>query len=192
MRDEPRRVQENPPRLAPPRKLREGRQAVQDQDRHFAGRCRQRRRHRQADQEGQARPGHQHGAALSRPADHGCVPGDRRALHGHRQLRAARRSQVHLQMAVAVSRQVQGQGHHGHSRLRLRSRPVEHLLRLRAGIPVRRDRADRHHRLQRRQPRQSVRNQLQSGNQSARSHPARQILERWQVDRNRPACRFRA
>ena len=94
---------------------------VQDADRHFPGRCRQRRRDGRAAQQGQARPRHQHGAALPGSADHGCLPRGGRALHGHGQLRAARRSQVHVQMAVALSRQVQGQGHDGGPRLRLRS-----------------------------------------------------------------------
>ena len=140
VRDEPRRLQEDPSGLAPPRKLRGGRQALQDADRDQPGRCRQRRRDGRPDQEGQARPRHQHGAALPGPADHGCVPGDGRALHGHGQLRAARRRQVRVHLAVDVPGQVQGQGHHGDPRLRLRSGPVEHLLRLRAGVPVRRDR----------------------------------------------------
>ena len=65
--------------------------------------------------------------------------------------------------------------------------PVEHLLRLRAGVPVRHHRDHRHHRLQRRQPRQGVRHQLQSGDQPARGDAARQVLEGRQVDRHRSA-----
>ena len=165
---------------------------LQDADRDLSGRCRQRRRDGEAVEEGQARPRHQHGAALPGPADHGRVPRSWRALHGHGQLRAARRGEVHLQVAVALPQEIQGRRHHGGPRLRLRSRPVEHLLRLCAGVPVRRNRDDRHHRLQRRQPRQVVRHQLQSGDQSARSHAARQILEGRQVDRHRSAVDLHA
>ena len=57
-----------------------------------------------ADRAREAGDRHQRRAALPGPADHGRLPGDRRRLPRHRELRAARRRQVRIQVAVGLPR----------------------------------------------------------------------------------------
>ena len=144
-------------------------------------------------EEGQARPRHQHGAALPGPADHGRVP-RRRACTTWTRPTTSR--------ATSPSSSTRGSG-----RIQDRYKDAGIMAILGCGFDPGQsniycayaqeflfddDRDDRHHRLQRRQPRQGVRDQLQSRDQSARGHAARQVLEGRQVDRHRSAVDLHA
>ena len=78
-------------------------------------------------------------------------------------------------------------GPHGAARLGLRSGRDQRVLRVRAEAPARRDPLRRHRRLQRRQPRQGVRDQLQSRDQHPRDHRARPLLGERRVEGDRAA-----
>ena len=80
-----------------------------------------------ADPPREAGPGDQRGAALPGPADHGRLPRDRRRLPRHRQLRAAGRGQVRVQMAVGLPGPLRDARDHGPARQRLRSRRDQRL-----------------------------------------------------------------
>src|SRR5205814_355762 len=80
--------------------------------------------------------------------------------------------EVRIQVAVGVPRALREGRAHGAARLGLRSGRDERVLRLRAEALARRDPLRRHRRLQRRQPRQGVRDELQSRDQHPRGHRA--------------------
>ena len=132
---------------------------------------------------------HQRRPALPGPPHHGRLPRRRRPLPRHRQLRAARRRQVRVQVAVGVPGPVPGRRPDGAARLGLRPRHDQRLLRPRPEAPVRRDPLRRHRRLQRRRPRQGVRDQLQPRDQHPRDHRARPLLGGRRVEGDRPAQR---
>ncbi len=140
--------------------------------------------HHRAHRAVQARAHHQCGAALPGPGHHGRLPGDRRALPRHGQLRAARRGEVRVQLAVGLQGALREGGADGHPRVRLRPRPDQYLLRVGPEAPLRRDPHRRHHGLQCGQPWQAVRHELQPRDQHPRDHPARALLGERRVERD--------
>ena len=103
----------DPSRLANAVQVREDSAGMPDPDRHLAGRCRRRRRSSWRCSEGAAAGRDQRRAAVPGPPHHGCVPRGRRRLPRHRELRAARRREVRVQVAVGLPGAVQDEGPHG-------------------------------------------------------------------------------
>ena len=141
-----------------------------------AGKRGQRGRNHGSHPTGEARPGHEHRPALSGPAHHGRLPRSRGQLPGYGQLRAARRGQVRIQVAMGLPEKISGQGPYGPVGQRLRPRRDQRVLRLRPETSAGRNPCAGHHRRQRRGSRPALRHQLQSRNQPARSFCPRQLL----------------
>ena len=115
------------------------------------------------------------------------MPQGRRQLSRHRQLRTARRGTLRILVAVGLPPALRRGRPDGHSWLRLRPGRERRLHSIRRQASLRRDPLSRHRRLQRRQPPQGFRHELQSRNQHTRDHAERPLLRGRQVDRDRPA-----
>ena len=141
-----------------------------------AGRRRRRPADERADRAREAGDRDQRRAALPGSPDHGRVPGDRRGLPRHRELRAARHREVRVQLAVGLPGPLPRARDHGAPRQRVRPGRDQRVHRVPGEAPLRHDRRARHHRLQRRRPRPAVRDQLQPRDQHPRDHLARAVL----------------
>ncbi len=135
-----------------------------------------------------ARAGDQRGPALPGPHHHGRLPGRRRALPRHRQLRAPRYGQVRIQVAVGLPGPVRAGRPDGAPGLRFRPRRHQRVHRLPRQTPLRRDPRTRHHRRQRRRSRLPLRHQFQPGNQHPRGHRRVPSLGRRRIRRHARRC----